>query len=209
MFNGGTNWLSQWNKGGNGWMAEWNKAKTFSLRIGEICAAIPLPGSWEPNDRIALAVASFELALEHHSSIHLLLRHNKCASANALARPLLEAALRTTWLAEKASEKEISGILKGRNVPILGELNSVLSSSKSDPLVHGEHEGVLHCLTHGGSRALVAQYNEGEERERANAVIAAQAGFSLGSAGYTIAHHLGQQDFVTQLVEATPIPIVD
>jgi hypothetical protein len=95
---------------GSDWMTDWNKAETVSLRIGEICAAIPLYGHWEPNDRIALAVASFRLALEHHSSIHLLFRHNKRASANALARPLFEAALRTVWFADVASEKQISGI---------------------------------------------------------------------------------------------------
>jgi hypothetical protein len=191
---------------GSDWTSDWNKAETFSLRIGEICAAIPQQrGSWEPNDRIALAMASLRLAQEHHSSIHLLFRHNKHASANALARPLLEAALRVVWLAEKATEKEISRILKGGGVPTLGKLNSVFSRSKSDPLVSGTYEGLLHCFTHGGTRALNAHNLKGEDRERANAVITAQAGMCLGFAGIVIAHHLGQQDFATQLADATPI----
>lgn len=189
---------------GSDWMTDWNKAETLSLRIGEICAAIPLYGYWEPNDRIALAVASFRLALEHHSSIHLLFRHNKRASANALARPLFEAALRTAWFADVASEKQIRGILKGRKVPLLGELSSVFNG-KSGRLLSGQYEGVLHSLTHGGTRALTAHYLEGEDRERANAVITAQSGMCLGFAGYTIAYRLGHQDFVTQLVDATPI----
>lgn len=190
---------------GTDWMSDWNKAEAFSLHMGEICAAIPLRGSWEPNDRIALAVASFRLALEHHSSIHLLFRHNKRASANALARPLLEAALRTIWLAEKASEKKISGILKGGQVPMLGELSSVFSRSKSNPLVSGKYAELLHSFTHGGTRALSAHNLEGEDRERVNAVMTAQAGFSLGSAGHSIAQKLGQQDFMTRLADATPI----
>jgi hypothetical protein len=189
---------------GSDWMTDWSKAETVSLRIGEICAAIPLNGYWEPNDRIALAVASFRLALEHHSSIHLLFRDNKRASANALARPLIEAALRTVWFADVASEKQIRGILKGRKVPLLGDL-SIAFSGKSGRLLSGQYEGVLHSLTHGGTRALTAHYLEGEDRERANAVIIAQSGLCLGCSGYTIAYRLGQQDFVTQLADATPI----
>ena len=77
------------------WITDWPKAQTFSTRIGEICTRIPQRGDWEPNDRIAFAMASFRLAQEHHSSIHLLFSFNKHASANALARPLLEAGLRT------------------------------------------------------------------------------------------------------------------
>jgi hypothetical protein len=107
---------------GADWILDWPKAEAFSLRIGEICAAIPLRGAWEPNDRIAFAMASFRLAQEHHSSIHLLFRHNKPASANALARPLVEAGLRTVWIAEDATDQEISAIARGREsvIPLLG-----------------------------------------------------------------------------------------
>ena len=52
--------------------------------MGEICVRIPLRGAWEPNDRIAFAMASFRLPQEHHSSIHLRFDHNKSVSANAL-----------------------------------------------------------------------------------------------------------------------------
>jgi hypothetical protein len=176
---------------GTDWMSDWTKAETFSLRIGEICAAIPLRGSWEPNDRIAFAMASFRLAQEHHSSIHLLLRHNKCASANALARPVLEAGLRTIWIVDDASEGEIEGIVKGREFPILGELNSKRPGSP----VSGKYQGLLASLTHGGHRAMSAQYLEGGTLERLNAVMIAQASLAVGGAGYAIA----------QLTDATPI----
>lgn len=186
------------------WMSDWSKAEPFSLRIGEICASMPLMyESWAPNDRIALAVASFRLVLEHHGSIHLLFRHNKNASANALARPTFEAALRTVWLAEKASDKEISGIANGRQLPIFGKLISALSS-KSNPIIDGKYEGLLHSFTHGGTRALAAHYLEGEDRKRVNAAITAQVGFSLALAGSTIAQELGQLDVLTQLNNATP-----
>src|SRR5437868_6649832 len=135
---------------GNDWMTEWNKAEAFSLHIGKICATVPLRGSWEPSDRIAFAMASFRLAQEHHSATLLLFRHDKPKSANALARPLLEAGLRTIWLIEDASEQEITAIIKGRAMPIFGELNSRLSK-RSELSLSGKHQALLHGLTHGGT----------------------------------------------------------
>jgi hypothetical protein len=69
------------------WILEWAKAEAFSLRMGEICATIPLRGTWEPNDCIAFAMASFRLARERHSSIHLLFRHNKPATGGTILQP--------------------------------------------------------------------------------------------------------------------------
>jgi hypothetical protein len=185
---------------GTDWMSDWNKAETFSLRIGEICAAIPQRGSWEPNDRIAFAMASFRLAQEHHSATLLLFRHDKPTSANALARSLLEAGFRTIWLIEDASDQEIKAIVKGRAMPIFGKIKSRLSKSLS-----GKHQGLLHTLTHGGTRAIAAQYLDGGERERLNAAMAAQAGFALAGAGYSVAQWLGREDILTQLADAVPI----
>lgn len=135
---------------GGDWILEWPKAEAFSLRMGEICAAIPLRGTWEPNDRIAFAMASFRLAREHHSSIHLLFRHNKCASANALARPLIEAGLRAVWIVEDASHQEISAIAEGSEsiIPLLGKLSSRLSK-RSEIKLGGNFRGLLDSLTHG------------------------------------------------------------
>jgi hypothetical protein len=183
------------------WMTEWNDAEAVSLRIAEICATIPLRGSWEPDNRIAFAMASFRLTQEHHNSIHLLLGHNKFASANALARPVLEAGLRTIWIIEDASDREIDGIAKGREFPILGELNN----RRPGRALTGKHQGLLHSLTHGGHRAMAAQYLDGGKLERLNSVILAQAGMTVGAAGYAIARRLGRQDLVDQLTDATPI----
>jgi hypothetical protein len=189
---------------GTDWMSDWNKAETFSLRIGEICAAIPQRGSWEPNDRIAFAMASFRLAQEHHSATLLLFRHDKPTSANALARPLLEAGFRTIWLIEDASDQEIKAIVKGRAMPIFGELNSRLSK-RSELSLSGKHQGLLHTLTHGGTQAIAGQYLDGGQRERLNAAMAAQAGYALAAGGYSVAQWLGRQDILTQFVDATPI----
>jgi hypothetical protein len=109
---------------GTDWISDWPKAETFTLLIGEICVRIPMRGSWEPNDRIAYAMASFRLAQEHHSSIHLLISNDRCASARALARLLVEAGLRTVWFLEEVSDQEIIAIARGREkLPTLGELN--------------------------------------------------------------------------------------
>lgn len=117
---------------GTDWMTEWNKAEAFSLHIGTICATVPLRGSWEPNDRIAFAMASFRLAQEHHSASLLLFRHNKPMSANALARPLLEAGFRTIWLIEDASDQEIKAIVKGtRDANFRGIKIAVLANVRS------------------------------------------------------------------------------
>jgi hypothetical protein len=149
-------------------------------------------------------MASFRLAQEHHGSIHLLFGHNKSTSANALARPLLEAGLRTIWIIEDASDQEIKAIVKGRELPIFGELNSRLSK-RSELLLSGRFQGLLHSLTHGGGRAIAAQYLERGERERANAAMTAHAGVALAAAGYTVVQWLGRQDLLTQLTDATPI----
>lgn len=193
---------------GTDWMTDTTKAETFSPRMGEICTAIPLYGASEPDDRTGLAVAQFRLAMEHHSSIHLLFRHAKVASANALARPLFEAAFRSIWVATKARPDEISRILKGGKAPLLGKLIRAISRKPSDPLMTGEHQAVFHCFTHGGTRALNAFILEGEARERATAVVTAQAGMSLAYAGITIAQLLDHPEFVKQLTEGTE-PIVD
>jgi hypothetical protein len=190
---------------GTDWISERPKAEAFSLRIGEICATIPLRGSWEPNDRIAFAMASFRLAQEHHSSIHLLFRNNKSASANALVRPILEAGLRTIWLAQDASDQKIIAIAKGRELPLLGELNSCFSKRSEEEALSGKFRGLLDSLTHGGIRAMAAQVLEGGELERSNAAMIAQAGMALAAAGYTIAQLLGRQDLLNQLTDATPI----
>lgn len=187
---------------GNDWISDWRKAEVLSLRMGEISAAVPLRGSWEPDDRIALAMASFRLAQEHHGSIHLLFSKGKNASARALVRPVIEAALRVIWLLEDASHSEITAIVKGRELPILGTLKDCLSK-RGEPL-GGKSEGLLHSLTHGGMTALAAQFLEGDQLARSNASMVTMAGITLGSAGYTLCRKLGHQDLLDQFNAATP-----
>ena len=184
------------------WIFEWSKAEAFSLRIEQICGKIPLRGAWEPNDRIAFAMASFKLAQEHHVSIHLLTRHAKYASANALARPLLEAALRTIWFVEDATPDEIVAISKGRNsaVPLLGNLVRRLSR-RSEFVVSGKHRGLLDNLTHGGVVALGVQFRIGEELDRSKAGMLVYGAVAVASAAYTVAQFIECQEPLAELTE--------
>ena len=188
---------------GSNWISDWCKAELFSLRVGEICSTIPVRGSWEPNDRVAFSMASFRLAKEHHSSIHLLISNDKSASARALTRPMLEAALRVIWIAEDAGEQEIINLTKGRGiVPLLGELNACLKK-RGEPM-GSRFQGLLHSFTHGGHMALGAQFLEGEKLEQSNAAIVAVAGTALAGAGYMISSLIGRQDLIETLTITIP-----
>jgi hypothetical protein len=184
------------------WILDWPKARLFSLRIGEICSTIPLRGSWEPDNRLAFAMASFRMAQEHHSSIHLLFSADKCASARALARPLLEATTRTVWIAEDASDVDIMNLAKGRGVPLLKELSESLLKRGQHP--NGRFEGLLHNFTHGGMVALAAQFMEGDQREQSNAVMISAAGQALAFAGCVVSNRLGRQDLVEMIADTIP-----
>jgi hypothetical protein len=190
---------------GDDWVSDWRKAEVFSLRIGEICALIPLRGSWEPNDRIAFAMASFRLAQEHHRSTHLLFSNDGCSSARALARPLMEAALRSVWLLEEASERDIIELAKGRErLPLLGDLNRLLIKQLEERPLRGKLLGTLDSFTPGGAAALSAQFIEGAELEKRSSAIVALAGLALAAAGYAVARLLRRDALLIVLSEAVP-----
>jgi hypothetical protein len=190
---------------GDDWVSNWSKAETFSLRMGEICARIPMRGSWEPNDRIAFAMASFRLAQEHHCSSHLLISNDKCSSARALARPVMEAGLRTVWLLEEATERDITELAKGREkLPLLGDLNRLLIKHMENKPLGGKLLGALNSFTHGGAVALSTQFIEGAELEKRNSAIVALAGLALVAAGSAVATVLRRDDILVELAVATP-----
>jgi hypothetical protein len=98
-------------------------------------------------------------------------RSQQDASAKALVRPLLEAGLRTLWISEVASGQTICALAEGRKAkvpPTLGALDRCLSNC-SDISLNKRFLGALDIFTHGGIRAITAQFAEGEELERSNA----------------------------------------
>lgn len=190
---------------GDDWVSDWPKAEAFSLRMGEICALIPMRGSWEPNDRIAYAMASFRLAQEHHASSHLLIANDKRSSARALARPVMEAGLRTVWLLEEASDRDIFELSRGRErLPLLGDLNRLLIKQLEQRPLRGKLLGALDSFTHGGAVALASQFIEGAELEKSSSAIIALAGFAVAIAGYAVAKVLHRDDLLAELSEASP-----
>jgi hypothetical protein len=190
---------------GDDWIADWPKAEAFSLRMGEICALIPMRGTWEPNDRIAFAMASFRLAQEHHCSTHLLISNDKCSSARALARPLMEAGLRTVWLLDEASERDIIELAKGRErLPLLGNLNRLLIKQLEGKPLRGKLLGLLDSFTHGGAAALSTHFIEGAELDKRNSAIVALAGLALTASGYAVATFLRRDDIRAELAAAVP-----
>jgi hypothetical protein len=190
---------------GDDWIADWPKAEAFSLRMGEICALIPMRGSWEPNNRLAFAMASFRLAQEHHCSTHLLISNDKCSSARALARPLMEAGLRTVWLLDEASERDIIELAKGRErLPLLGNLNRLLIKQLEGKPLRGKLLGLLDSFTHGGAAALSTQFIEGAELDKRNSAIVALAGLALTASGYAVATFLRRDDIRAELAAAVP-----
>ena len=181
----------------------WKKAEAFSLRMGEVCATIPLEELSVPtNDiRTTLALTSFRLAREHHSAIHLLIRYNKNGSANALARSLLEMGLRTFWLAHGASDQEIEDIGKGRDLPKLGALIKHFKNRMGEVL--GDRiQGLLHNFTHGGMQALCAQYYEGKDLERLNAILVTVAGRAVFVAASAVGFLTHRDDIRDRLTAA-------
>lgn len=70
-------------------------------------------------DRISLSVALIDISLEHYYSISILVERKRYGSAAALARPQMESYIVGLWLANEATDEEVSqfksnGQLKSR-----------------------------------------------------------------------------------------------
>jgi hypothetical protein len=162
-------------------MADREKAQAFTETIADICASLPLRGSWEPDDRIAYAMASFRFTQDHYKAMSLLVEHGPLSWFFALDRPAFQAGLRTAWILTTASQSQMKGITRGREFPLLSELCGG-TKEQSGASFSGRHHGVLGNLTHGGARALVVQFAEGAKQERPKAVKIALVGVALARA---------------------------
>jgi hypothetical protein len=63
----------------------------------------------QANDRVRIAGACLDLAMEHHKAIVVLAAHQLFGSAFALARPVFEAYVRGVWLHRCASRADKRG----------------------------------------------------------------------------------------------------
>jgi hypothetical protein len=113
-----------------------------------------------------LIVASYlALAQQHHSSIVLLIKNNLHSSAAALARPLLEACYRGTWVQLIADDEECEKINtpeydwnKKKTWQLAKEVDEVLN----DKVFHDIYERNIKALngfTHGGLEQISRQIN--------------------------------------------------
>ncbi len=116
-------------------------------------------------DRDAIVIALASLALEHVSSILLLLstdEHN--GSAFALVRPTVEATLRAVWLYVGATDDQVLKARKGHKKaykPLSEMAKDIDRLQLTDGLfqqVVSEADG-LHGLTHGGIEQVRRRFN--------------------------------------------------
>lgn len=191
---------------GDEWIHDWPRAEAFSLKVGSICATIPLVGPWAPNDRIAFALALFRLAQQHHQSVHVLFSIDKAGSGNALVRPVVEASLRSVWVADYAKSTIIEALAADplKRLPTLGSLVKFMETREKVPILKRELQDILHDLTHGGMAAIAAQFIEGESRQRSNAAMVSISGAVLAGAGFSAARLIGRQDLVDGLQSVMP-----
>ena len=117
------------------------------------------------NDRDEIVIGLASLALEHVSSVLILLGTGEnIGSAFALARPTVEAALRAVWLYIGASDEEVSKARTGDKKAYKG-LAAMAKDIDRLQLTDGlfEHliSGIdgLHGLTHGGLEQVGRRFN--------------------------------------------------
>lgn len=111
-----------------------------------------------------LIVASYlALAQQHHSSIVLLVENNLHSSASALARPLLEACYRGTWVQLIADDDECENINTDNykwkvTWEIAKEVGEVLKT-ETFCNIYKNNSPSLHGFTHGGLEQISRQIN--------------------------------------------------
>lgn len=159
-----------------------------------------------PTLRRRLAGASFSIALDHHAGIGILLHNNRAAPAFALLRVLFEAYVRGRWLAECASDRQLSRISAGKCPPEIGVLiaaaesetpaeEQLLSRSKSanwKALCDFTHTGGRHLQRYQSAEGIEAKYTVDEIQEALAFADAMALLSALGIATLTL--HMGLAD---------------
>ena len=84
-------------------------------------------------DKINLLAAYTAVALEHHKSIHLLIKQNLCGSAFALVRPLFEVFSRANWVYVCATKEQAHEIWNNDSFQFPGASDMVKSIDKKYP----------------------------------------------------------------------------
>lgn len=119
--------------------------------------------SFRSDARTTAAARCFQLALEHHASIVLLVESNQFGSALALLRPTLEAYIRGLWLARKASDRQLQhymndGTLKISN--LISEVETLPIYAEPKFRTWSSIVTALHSYTHSGVLAIQFRYSD-------------------------------------------------
>jgi len=118
------------------------------------------------DDRNNIGERCFHLALEHHVAITVLVRARLYGSAWALARLLLEAYVRGTWLIHHASPLEIKEYMSG-NCPRFPKLVAAIGTSLETggawltETTKKSQWSILNEYTHGGASQVSRRHAEG------------------------------------------------
>lgn len=103
----------------------------------------------QANDRVRIAGACLDLAMEHHKAIVLLAAHQLFGSAFALLRLVFEAYVRGVWLHRCASSAEIRDFESGN----IGHLRFDQLLSRVEA-IDGFHDGILSAAKQKSWRAM-------------------------------------------------------
>ena len=189
----------------------WSRAVAVANSFASELDGVELPAS----DRMRAAGAAWWVALEHHSSIILLMHREKHASAFALLRPEIEAYLRGLWLSASATDAELTGFLSGDNAPGAEKLARRLEAegifdAGSLSSIQKQIWGAICDYTHTGSRQIIRHLTDSsiepahESDELVELLTAANAWALMSSVG--VASAAQDEEKCQRLLEAAQFP---
>ena len=112
------------------------------------------------DDRVRIGAGCFHLAQEHHDAIIVLVRARLYGSAWALARSLLEAYVRGTWLVRHASQAELENYANGK-CPNFYQLVTAIGTEPDTggawlaEIFKRRYWSILNDYTHGGASQVL------------------------------------------------------
>jgi len=105
------------------------------------------------------------LSLSHFSSFVLLMRSKKNASAAVLLRPQYEALIRSLYLDECATDKEIKDFANKKVPKTLYEMVNLLDTQRESKTISNSYhklKNMMNSYTHGGIEQLEHRFNAEE-----------------------------------------------
>lgn len=137
-------------------------SRQFARAIDAHLDGLALPS--RSNERIAIAL--FQLAIEHFNSSIILLERNLGGSASALVRLQYEAFIRGLFYRNVASDIDAQKFIDGGEPPKIKDMIAALEglpvfNSGILSAVHKREWSAMNSFTHGGTPQVVRRFNEG------------------------------------------------